>query len=94
MNAACLVKVDDSFTVLERPTLVFGGISGSFIRASGTEAILEGQSLNDQATLDAAVAVLDSEVVPEEDPILSSVEYRKYLVQALFYKVKSINSGK
>ena len=89
VNAACLVKLDPtSFTVLEKPSLVFGGISASFVRAAGTEVLLDGQVLNDQATLDMALVALDSEVVPDEaDPLLASAAYRKHLTQALFYKV-------
>ncbi len=34
-----------------------------------------------------ACAVLRDEVLPTTDPVLASVEYRKYLPQALFYKV-------
>lgn len=65
-----------------------GGISGSFVRAFQTEAYLVGKNLNDNETLQAALAIMDSEVNPNPDPVLASVEYRKYLAKALFYKVK------
>ena len=67
-----------------------GGISGTFFRATQTEDYLVGKNLNDNATLQGALAVLDSEIVPVEDPVLASVEYRKYLAKALFYKVRKI----
>jgi xanthine dehydrogenase/oxidase len=66
---------------------VYGGISGIFDHATNTEEFLVGKSLNDQAVIQEAIGVLAAEVEPEFDYVLSSVEYRKHLAQAMFYKV-------
>jgi hypothetical protein len=47
-----------------------------------------GKSLNNQAVLQEAIAILASEVQPDSDYLMASVEYRKNLAQSLFYKVK------
>jgi len=80
-------QVDETFTVLEKPNLVFGGISNVFSHAVNTEDFLIGKTLNDEAVIQEAVGILAAEVDPTPDYVLASVEYRKYLPQALFYKV-------
>ena len=88
MNAGLLARVDPStFEVLSRPNLVFGGVAGDFFHAELTEQFLEGKRLDDDGVLQEALNLLDNEVDPEDDPVLASVEYRKHLVKALFYKV-------
>ena len=46
-----------------------------------------GKSLNDESVIQEAIGILASEVEPTFDYVLASVEYRKYLTKALFYKV-------
>ncbi len=87
VNAACLAKIDPNFYLTEKPALLFGGISATFFHAEKTEAFLAGKCLNDAKVIADACVILRDEVVPTEDPVLASVEYRKYLPQALFYKV-------
>ena len=94
VNAACLAKVDSSFVVSGKPNLLFGGISDTFFRAKKTEEFLAGKSLKDPATLAGACDLLRSEVKPTMDPVLASPEFRKYLPQALFYKVSILLSAK
>lgn len=89
VNASFRAKIDPgTFVVQEKPSLVYGGISGDFIHATDAETYLVGKSLNDQVTLDAVFASLDSQVFPDDDPVLSSAEYRVHLTKALFFKVK------
>ncbi len=46
-----------------------------------------GKSLNDSGLLTTALNILDATVNPTPDHVLASVEYRKYLTKALYYKV-------
>ena len=87
VNAAFLVFIDSGFTVMTLPSVVYGGISGSFTHAEATEQALLGNKLTDQGTLNDALGALDFEVLPEEDELLSSAAYRKNLTKALLYKV-------
>ena len=41
----------------------------------------------DNSVLQNALLILDDEVIPTEDPVLSSSDYRKNLTKALLYKV-------
>lgn len=68
--------------------IVYGGINPSFIRASNTEAVLQGQKLYDNATLKRAYQSLDKEVICDNEPPNDSPEYRKQLAISLFYKVE------
>ena len=67
--------------------MLFGGISASFFRAKKTEEFLSGKNLSDVATILSGCKILNDEVQPSTDPVLASVKFRKYLPQALFYKV-------
>ncbi len=73
----------------EKPNLVYGGIRSEFIHASKTENFLLGKCLNKIETLQGACQLLEEEVDPEVEPVLSSPEFRKHLTQALLYKVHS-----
>ena len=69
---------------------MFGGISEEFVHAINTENALVALDLNNNANLQSALSILESEVAPAEDPVLSSSEYRLHLVKALFYKVTKV----
>ncbi|XP_013161894.1 PREDICTED: xanthine dehydrogenase-like [Papilio xuthus] len=85
VHAGFLYKLNKSNTVLEC-RLAFGGISPTFTRAYKTEKFLEGKNLFCNETLQAAIKVLDDElVITRERPELS-VEYRRRLAIGLFYK--------
>ena len=77
------------FLVLGKPSLVYGGIGPAFIHATKTENFLAGKNLNKLETLKAACSILEEEVEPVFEPVASSVEFRKYLTQALLYKVQT-----
>ncbi len=76
--------------VVGRPSLVFGGISGSFVHAFKTEEFLKDKSINDDTVFSGALKVLAQEVSPSDNPVDASVSYRKHLTQAIMYKVKEI----
>lgn len=88
VNAAFKIKVNKETSVVEeRPTLAFGGISESFLRASDTESFLSGKNLNDKANFRKAFKTLADALAPDTRPVSASPEYRTYLAQALLYKV-------
>ena len=95
INAGFRFTLDPkSFIVKNLPSLVFGGVSARFIHATQTERFLLGKSLKDQQTMLKAFEILNNEINPNYDPILSTSEYRKSLSVSLFYKYKlTICSG-
>lgn len=61
------------------------------VRASNTEAFLSaGKSLLDVAVLQGAVAALDADILPDDDPLHPSQQYRIDVAKALLYKVGHI----
>ncbi len=58
------------------------------MHARNTEEFLKGKSVSDQTVLQAALKILDAELVPDEDDLLApSSAYRKTVAQGLLYKV-------
>nr|XP_053653015.1 xanthine dehydrogenase/oxidase-like [Cherax quadricarinatus] len=88
VNAGFRLRVDqaNAHTVLDTPIIAYGGISSTFVRASATEAVLAGKSLEDETVLQAAFDALATEVIPDDMPTLASPEYRLALTQNLLYK--------
>ncbi|KAG8310059.1 hypothetical protein J6590_071596 [Homalodisca vitripennis] len=88
VNAGFLFKVDkkDKFKVLERPNIVFGGISPSFVHASAAEQEAVGKQLLNAETLKSVLNKLQSELHPDHVKPDPSPEYRKGLACSLFYK--------
>uniref|UniRef100_A0A1I8HFL2 FAD-binding PCMH-type domain-containing protein n=1 Tax=Macrostomum lignano TaxID=282301 RepID=A0A1I8HFL2_9PLAT len=88
VNGAFELAVDKKkdYTVLERPTIVIGGISDKFNRATKTENFLLNKSLLDEEVVESALKVLESEVVPVEEATASSPEHRRQLAVNLLYK--------
>ena len=89
VNAGFMAEVDveNSYKIIGKPTLVFGGISSTFTHAVQTETFLTEKNMNDHNMFLEAVTTLESELVPDNDPVLASPEYRKQLAVGLFYKV-------
>merc|ERR1711892_268794 len=86
VNTAILFELDTNFKVVSKPSLVYGGITASFIHATKTEDYLNGKSLSDSQVVKEAIELLGEEAQPTEDPHDPSPEYRRELVQSLFYK--------
>ncbi|CAG7828777.1 unnamed protein product [Allacma fusca] len=88
VNAGFLFRLDvaNNFRILEKPTIVFGGINPTFSHAVATENFLTGTELGSINTLKAAVAFLQDEINPDYIPPDASAEYRKKLAINLFYK--------
>ncbi|ELT96233.1 hypothetical protein CAPTEDRAFT_161264 [Capitella teleta] len=84
VNAAFLLKLNAENVVYA--SIVFGGISSSFIHATNTEAILKGKDISQQSTLSAALKSLIAEVRPEENRDQVSSKYRQDLACALFFR--------
>ncbi|KAJ9584592.1 hypothetical protein L9F63_021062, partial [Diploptera punctata] len=78
--------------ILTKPTIVFGGISSTFIHATQTENYLNGMNLFDGKVVQTALQTLQSELKPDFVLPSASPVYRKNLACALFYKfVLSLN---
>ncbi|ODN05821.1 Indole-3-acetaldehyde oxidase [Orchesella cincta] len=87
VNAGFLLKVNKTDkTIEERPRIVYGGISSSFIHASEAEACLQGKSLLEEKTLQDVLQALEKEVKPEGGPLEAAPEYRIKLAKTLLYK--------
>ena len=84
-----LVDTADNLRVVGRPSLVFGGISPTYVHAANTEDYLTGRSMKDHNTFLEAMATLSEELCPANAPELASPLYRKQLAMGLFYKVKN-----
>ncbi|KAJ8719321.1 hypothetical protein PYW08_011496 [Mythimna loreyi] len=85
VNAGFLFKLT-SGNIVECATIVYGALSPKFIHASATEEFLIGKQLFTNDTLTAAIKILAAELVVQENPPEPSVEYRKNVAVALFYK--------
>ena len=88
VNAAFLARVDPSdLSSLGAPSVVYGGLGPSSpAHAFMTEQALADGNYKDQSFLESALAALDQEIEPEDDPVLPSVAFRKHLTKALLYK--------
>ena len=87
VNAGFMALVDKTNSkILNKPKIVFGGISSSFVHASVTESFLEGREITHDVFLEA-LGLLAEELVLDDDPVLASPVYRKQLAMGLFYKV-------
>lgn len=87
VNAGFLYKIDKYTQIVKQARIVYGALSAKFIRAYATETFLVGKPLFLNKTLQAALRVLDGELIVEENPPEASVAYRRQLAKALFYKV-------
>ncbi|BET01357.1 Xanthine dehydrogenase [Nesidiocoris tenuis] len=85
VNAGFLFKLDDSLRCVEKPRIVFGGISAEFCHASRTEEYFCGKRLMENATLEKGFGILSEELEPTEY-FGKDVNYTKNLAICLFYK--------
>ncbi|XP_073980913.1 xanthine dehydrogenase-like isoform X2 [Rhodnius prolixus] len=88
VNAAFMVKVNkkNSYTVVEKPTVLFGGINPKFIHATNTEDFLKGKKILDIESLKGALKTLDAEIKPDHILPDATPEFRHGLALSLFYK--------
>ncbi|RNA44115.1 xanthine dehydrogenase-like isoform X1, partial [Brachionus plicatilis] len=87
VNAGFRFSIDPKTMVVKSlPCILYGGISPEFGHASNTEKFLVGKSLLNENVLNSALEILNSEITPNNDPVLASPEYRRSLALALFYK--------
>ncbi|XP_050344388.1 xanthine dehydrogenase/oxidase-like [Nymphalis io] len=86
VNAAFNIKMNTSTSVIEKATIVFGNISGTFIHATQTEAYLKGKNVFSNKILQGAISRLNNELVPVEEPAQPTPAIRKKLAIGLFYK--------
>ncbi|XP_026741742.1 xanthine dehydrogenase/oxidase-like [Trichoplusia ni] len=86
VNAGFLYKLHPNTSVVESSRIIYGGLSTKFPRAVATEQYLVGKNLFSNDTLQGALRVLDGEMIVEANPPEQSVEYRRFIAKALFYK--------
>ncbi|XP_059474057.1 uncharacterized protein LOC132195836 [Neocloeon triangulifer] len=88
VSAGFRIRVADTtnWNVNEQPRIVFAGINPTFSHATNTENYLVGRNLLDASTVLGAIAILASELVPDNQPEDASPEYRKLVAQGVFYK--------
>lgn len=86
VHAGFLYKLSSDNIVLEA-RITYGGLSPCFIRAKATEKFLIGKPLFCNTTLQAALSILESELVVVENPPNPSAKNRKQLALSLFFKV-------
>nr|XP_037873009.1 aldehyde oxidase 2 isoform X1 [Bombyx mori] len=86
VNAGFLWKFKQNSSILEKATIVYGGISPNFIHASKTESILSNTDPFSDETIQEALKTLYDEVKPENSPTEPSASYRRMLAVSLYYK--------
>jgi len=81
-------RVDKTSGLILRVPIVlaYSGLGATFMRATQTEAYLNGKQLTDPAVLQTALTTLKSEIQVDSAPVLSSPVYRTNLALSLFYK--------
>ncbi|XP_075976856.1 uncharacterized protein LOC142977054 [Anticarsia gemmatalis] len=84
VNAGFLYQIKKDAVISCR--IVYGGLSANFSRAYNTETYLRGKCIFTNKVLQGAIKVLDKELVVEKNLQQMSVEYRRYVSKALFYK--------
>jgi xanthine dehydrogenase/oxidase len=83
---------------IESCSIVYGGISKSFIHASQTERFLMKKSLRDENVLNDAFIILNGELSPENDPVVlflflnNLIFYFMHLLYLRFYHQLIIES--
>lgn len=87
INAGFLFKFNNN--LVEKCTIIYGGVNPKFIHCEKTEAYLTGKNLYDNSTLKQAYQLLDQELLCDSIAPDPSPEYRKQLAISLFYKVSS-----
>ncbi|XP_050344175.1 uncharacterized protein LOC126769431 [Nymphalis io] len=85
VNAGFNYKLNEAGVVVDS-RIVYGGLSPVFTRAWKTEAYLRGKALFKNETLQAALKVLNGELVVTEELPEPPVEYRRQIALSLFYK--------
>ncbi|XP_052067277.1 uncharacterized protein LOC127706661 [Mytilus californianus] len=89
VNAGVRMKVGthNKFLVMEKPCIVFSGISKDFVHAVQTESYLVGKSLVDPSVIQGAMTTLASELNPDPniDAVEPSVAYRKNVAIGYLY---------
>ena len=87
VNGAFCAEFDkgDQNTI-KRASFVFGGVSGNFIHPTNTEAFIVGKDLTKPEVMNKLFELLRAEVVLDNDPHITSGEFRTGLVSSLLYK--------
>jgi hypothetical protein len=55
--------------IIQKCTIVFGGLSKNFVHASQTESFFVNKPINDEKTLFESFQVLSNELIVDDDPV-------------------------
>lgn len=87
INAAFLLKFNDSRSLVESAKVCYGGVDEYFVHAEETEKFLAGKNIFANEILQETLEKLASEIKPDEETLPpASADYRKNLSISLFYK--------
>ena len=87
VNGAFCVQFDDkNINTVKKASFVFGGVSKSLIHPAQSESFIVGKDLTKPSLMAKLFDLLETEVIPDEDPHLTSKEFRTGLVSSLLYK--------
>lgn len=92
INAGFLFKFQQNSELIEKASIVYGGISKSFVHATKAEDMLVGKNPYSNEILQLILKNLAEELKPEENSPEPSPAYRKMLAICLYYKVFKIFS--
>ena len=87
VNGAFCVEFDErKLNTIKKASFVFGGVAGNFIHPTSVEAFIVGKDLTNPKQMNNLFNLLETEVVPDDDPHLTSGQFRAGLVSSLLYK--------
>ncbi|XP_076459984.1 uncharacterized protein LOC143293041 [Babylonia areolata] len=85
VNAAFRFKVLQDSKIVDKPSIVIGGINEKITHAVNTEAFLQGKEIK-ESIVKEALSILQRELNPTTDPVLAPADYRRDLAVNLLYK--------
>ncbi|XP_049875547.1 uncharacterized protein LOC126373432 [Pectinophora gossypiella] len=86
VNGAFLYQFRANDDIISTARIVITGLSGKFVHAKNTEEFLVHKNIFTNEVLQAALKILDKELIVEEIPGDLSPEYRRKCALGLFYK--------
>jgi xanthine dehydrogenase/oxidase len=86
VNAAFLLKLDETRDSVADAKICFAGINQEFTHAERTEKFIKSKSIFTNEVLQQVLEKMASEIHPEANMPPASDEYRKNLAISLFYK--------
>ncbi|GAB0096817.1 hypothetical protein DMENIID0001_123850 [Sergentomyia squamirostris] len=88
MNSGFLFEINLSTGIVTSSRIVYGGINPEFVHAISLESTINGKNLFDNATIQAGVNVINTNIRPQMDNFVGSFseDFRTHLALGMFYK--------